>query len=145
MEIYTIGFTQRSAQDFFGALGDAGIRRLIDIRLRNDSQLAGFTRKRDLPYFLDHLLGAEYLHDLLLAPSDELLSDYRKRRISWSEYERRFLELMKARRIEDQVSQRLFDIPTALLCSEPKADKCHRRLVAEYLSRLWPDVAVLHI
>lgn len=145
MEIFTIGFTQRSAQEFFGALGDAAIERLIDVRLKNDSQLAGFSRKRDLPYFLDRLVGAEYLHELLLAPTDELLSGYRKRRIPWLEYEARFLELMRVRRVEERLDRELFAVPTALLCSEYKADKCHRRLVAEYLSNAWSGIEIRHL
>jgi uncharacterized protein (DUF488 family) len=145
MEIYTIGFTQRSARGFFGALGEAGIRRLIDVRLKNDSQLAGFTRKRDLPFFLEHLVGAEYEHNLMLAPTDELLSSYRKRRISWSEYERSFVELIRGRHIENELDRALFRTPTVLLCSEPKPDQCHRRLVAEYLAEVWTDLKIAHL
>lgn len=145
MEIYTIGFTKRSAQEFFGALKDAGIRRLIDVRLKNDSQLAGFARKRELPFFLDRLVGADYVHEPMLAPTNEMLSEYRGKLIPWQEYESRFLELMRARQIEEHIRQDLFTVPTVLLCSEFGAERCHRRLVAEYLAEAWGDVRIRHL
>jgi uncharacterized protein (DUF488 family) len=145
MEVYTIGFTKKGAAQFFGALRRAGIKRLLDVRLNNTSQLAGFTRRDDLPFFLRELCGAEYVHEPLLAPSRELLSDYRKRRATWQEYEERFLSLMSDRRIEEHVEQELFEGPTALLCSEPTAERCHRRLVLEYLGPRWGAVQVVHL
>lgn len=145
MEVYTIGFTKRTAAGFFGALRDAGIKRLIDVRLNNVSQLAGFTKKDDLAFFLKELCGAEYLHEPLLAPTQEILDAYRKSKGDWSDYERSFNELMVQRQVEDKIDRRLFAIPTVLLCSEPTADRCHRRLVAEYLQSKWGDLTINHL
>lgn len=145
MEIYTIGFTRKSAAQFFGLLKQHGIRRLVDVRLNNVSQLAGFSKRDDLAYFLREIVGAEYLHELSLAPTQEMLDDLKKRRGSWSDYERRFLELMRSRQIEDKLSPELFSEPTVLLCSEPTAEHCHRRLVVEYLAGHWGDVVAVHL
>ncbi len=145
MEIYTIGFTKKSAKEFFDALKSAKIRRLIDIRLNNSSQLAGFTKQDDLAFFLKELCDAEYLHRPVLAPTKEILDDYKKKRITWDEYERRFTALMTERRIEEVINKGLFDIPTCFLCSEPKPDKCHRRLVSEYLRDKWGNIRITHL
>ena len=145
MEVYTIGFTKRTAADFFGALRRAGVQRLLDVRLNNSSQLAGFTKKEDLPFFLKEICGAEYIHEPLLAPTQDLLDDYKKKKGSWQDYERRFLQLMEQRRIEEKIDRRLFEAPTALLCSETTAQHCHRRLVLEYLSKKWGDIKAVHL
>jgi uncharacterized protein (DUF488 family) len=142
---YTIGFTKRRAEDFFGALREAGIRRLLDVRLNNSSQLAGFTKREDLPYFLAKICGTEYVHEPLLAPTQELLDAYRKRRGSWQNYQEAFLELMAKRRIEEKLPLALFDLPTVLLCSEYAADCCHRRLVLEYLRDKWSGLEIVHL
>jgi uncharacterized protein (DUF488 family) len=145
MEIYTIGFTQTTAESFFARLKQAGVRRLLDVRLNNSSQLAGFAKARDLPYFLRELIDAAYEHEPLLAPTPELLDDYKKRNGSWEAYQADFLELMRKRRIETVLSPADFATPTALLCSEPTAERCHRRLVCEYLARHWPDLKAVHL
>ena len=145
MEISTIGFTQRSARDFFGTLKRAGIRRLVDARLNNSSQLAGFSKRDDLEYFLRELCGADYVHEPLLAPTQEMLDGYKKRGGTWEDYEHRFLGLMAERRVEEHLDRDLFSIPTVLLCSEPKPDRCHRRLVVEYLQSRWGDVTPRHL
>ena len=145
MEIYTIGFAKKSAEAFFGALRKAGIKRLIDIRLNNTSQLAGFTKRDDLKFFLKELCNSEYIHEPLLAPTPEILNSYKKKKISWQEYEQRFLELMSERKIEEKIDQSLFNGPTVLLCSEPKADRCHRRLVLEYLQNNWGNLKIMHL
>ena len=145
MEIYTIGFTQKSARDFFGTLKAAGIRRLIDVRLNNSSQLAGFTKKDDLIFFLDRICGAEYLHEPQLAPTAEILDGIKKKQISWDEYEQQFKALLKQRRIAKTLDAQLFNVPAVLLCSEPTPEHCHRRLVAEYLQKNWPDVSITHL
>jgi uncharacterized protein (DUF488 family) len=145
MEIYTIGFTQKSAGEFFGALCATGITRLIDIRLNNSSQLAGFSKRDDLAFFLRELCDAGYIHDPLLAPTPELFDAYKKRRGAWAEYERGFLGLMAERRVEDHLSPDLFATPTVLLCSEPTPDRCPRRLVVEYLGSHWGDVTPRHL
>jgi uncharacterized protein (DUF488 family) len=145
VEIYTIGFTQTTAERFFERLGDAGVARLLDVRLNNTSQLAGFAKAQDLPYFLQELVGATYRHEPLLAPTQDLLDEYKKRRGDWSTYEARFLALMEERRIETVLASSDFETPTALLCSEATAEHCHRRLVCEYLARRWTDVRPVHL
>lgn len=145
MEIYTAGFTHTSAERFFERLRGAGIRRLIDVRLNNVSQLAGFSKRDDLAYFLRVICGAEYLHEPLLAPTQELLDGYKKRKERWEDYERRFIALMDERLIAEHLDRRLFDVPAVLLCSEATAERCHRRLVAEYLRDHWGDVRIAHL
>jgi uncharacterized protein (DUF488 family) len=145
VEIYTIGFTQTTAERFFSRLADAHVERLLDVRLNNSSQLAGFAKAKDLPYFLSELVGATYEHEPLLAPTQELLDEYKKRKGDWGSYERRFLELMAERQIERALSPAEFELPTALLCSEATAKNCHRRLVCEYLAERWSDVRPVHL
>ena len=145
MEIYTIGFTQTTAEHFFGRLKSAGVRRLLDVRLNNSSQLAGFAKAQDLPFFLQELVGATYEHEPLLAPTQELLDEYKKRKGDWESYERGFLELMAERQIDRALSPTEFELPSALLCSEATAEHCHRRLVCEYLANHWSDVRPVHL
>jgi uncharacterized protein (DUF488 family) len=145
VEIYTIGFTKRRAPDFFGALRRAGIRQLVDVRLNNSSQLAGFTKREDLPFFLTEICGAAYRHEPLLAPTQELLDRYRKEKGGWDDYQRRFLALLTERRVETVLNRAIFDLPTVLLCSETTAEHCHRRLVCEYLARHWGGVRATHL
>jgi uncharacterized protein (DUF488 family) len=116
------------------------------VRLNNVSQLAGFTKRDDLPFFLGELCnGAEYVHEKLLAPTRELLDAYKKQKGSWADYEQAFLALMAERQIETAIDKSVFDRPTVLLCSEPTAEHCHRRLVAEYLSERWGDCRIIHL
>lgn len=144
MKLFTIGFTKKSAEEFFSALQQAGVERLIDVRLNNVSQLAGFAKRHDLEYFLRAICRIPYAHHLELAPTQEMLDDYRKRDHDWPRYEARFLDLMAARRIE--TSLRPEGVAGAcLLCSEETADRCHRRLVAEYLQRSWGGVEIVHL
>jgi uncharacterized protein (DUF488 family) len=145
MEIYTIGFTQTTAERFFGRLADAGIQRLLDVRLNNTSQLAGFAKAADLPYFLRELVGATYEHEPLLAPTQDLLDAYKKQKGDWTSYERGFLALMEQRRSDAVLDPGDFERRTVLLCSEATAEHCHRRLVVEYLATRWPDVEGIHL
>ena len=145
MEVYTIGFTRRSAASFFGALRVAGIRRLLDVRLNNTSQLAGFAKRDDLEFFLRELCDAEYVHEPLLAPTREMLDAYRTAKGSWDEYAQRFLALLAERRVEEALDREILTGPTVLLCSEPTAECCHRRLALEYLAAAWGDVAPVHL
>ncbi len=145
MEIFTIGFTKSSAADFFGRLRRAGIRSLMDVRLNNRSQLAGFAKRDDLAFFLREICQANYEHQPLLAPSQEILDEYKKHRGSWADFERRFFRLMAERRIESVLTPDDFRPATALLCSEATAEHCHRRLVIEYLQRHWPDIQPVHL
>ncbi len=145
MEIYSIGFTKKTARQFFGILKHAGVRRLMDVRLNNISQLAGFAKRDDLAYFLRELCDMDYVHETLLAPTQEMLDEYKKQRVDWKDYERLFLELMAERHIESALDRAGFQTPTVLLCSEPTAERCHRRLVIDYLGRHWPEVQALHL
>ncbi|MBI4764653.1 MAG: DUF488 domain-containing protein [Deltaproteobacteria bacterium] len=145
MEIYTIGFTKKSAAEFFEVLKRAGIKRLMDIRLNNQSQLAGFTKQDDLKYFLKEICGIEYVHEPRLAPSKEILEGYRDKKIAWEEYNKRFVCLLEERDVTAILKEDIFAIPTVLLCSEPKPDQCHRRLVAEYLRQHWNNVSIIHL
>lgn len=144
MNIFTIGFTQKSAEDFFAALHAAGVVRVVDVRLRNRSQLAGFAKQADLRYFLRAVGGIDYRHELLLAPTAEILDDYKKKRIGWGDYERLFRELIEQRRIETTVSKALLS-DGALLCSEAAPHHCHRRIAADYLAQHWGEVAITHL
>lgn len=147
MEIFTTGFAGKTAAEFFEALKDLRVRLLVDVRLNNVSQLAGFTKRVDLEYFLQELVGARYEHQTLLAPTAELLKAYRKKEKSWEEYEREFLNLMAERKVEEAILPERFEERTVLLCSENKPDRCHRRLVVEYLDSTWGDVGlrVVHL
>jgi uncharacterized protein (DUF488 family) len=145
MEIYTIGFARRSAESFFEALKSAGVDLLIDVRLNNTSQLAGFTKKQDLPYLLREICRAQYIHELSLAPTQDMLKSYKNREISWNEYERRYLALIADRQVDQQLSTELFATKTVLLCSEARAEHCHRRLVVQYLASTWRDVTGIHL
>ena len=145
MEIYSIGFTQKSASEFFGTLKAHGIERLLDVRLNNTSQLAAFAKQADLAYFLQEICGAAYEHEPLLAPTQEMLDDFKKSKGSWDAYEESFLALMRARNIESNISKESFARKTVLLCSEPTPEHCHRRLVLEYLQKNWEGVVIHHL
>jgi uncharacterized protein (DUF488 family) len=145
MKVYSIGFTKKTAAEFFTALRQAEIRRLLDVRLHNASQLAGFTKRENLPFFLNELCGADYLHEPLLTPAPDLLEGYRKKRISWQEYEPRFRSTLADRAVEKKIDKTLFHIPTVLLCSEVTATRCHRRLILEYLQEKWGGIDIVHL
>lgn len=144
MNLTTIGFTKKPASRFFGLLRESGARRLIDVRLNNISQLAGFTKRDDLAYFLKELCGMEYIHLPILAPTPGMLDAFKKRRIDWDTYAIEFLSLMEERSIETTVDRDLFN-DACLLCSEDTAHHCHRRLVVEYLNRHWGELDVVHL
>jgi len=133
------------AEHFFRRLIDAHVRRVIDVRLNNTSQLAGFAKARDLAYFLKALGEIGYLHEPLLAPTQDILTAYKKGKGDWSEYEKCFLDLMEKRRIDERLDPALFD-QGCLLCSEAKPHYCHRRLVAAYLTDRWSQpIQVKHL
>jgi uncharacterized protein (DUF488 family) len=142
--LFTIGFAGKSAEEFFAALAKAGVVRLIDVRLNNVSQLAGFTKRRDLEYFLNVIAGIDYEHHTELAPTSDILDAYKKKTLAWEEYERRFVALLDERAVAEHVEPRHFD-HACLLCSEPEPSQCHRRLVAEHLQRHWPEVVIEHL
>lgn len=144
VNLFTIGFTQKSAQNFFDILSNAGVKRIIDTRLNNVSQLAGFTKRSDLEYFLRKIGDIEYVHILDLAPTKDILDTYKKKQGDWENYERQFLKLMSDRQIEKRVSPEILD-GGCLLCSEAKPHHCHRRLVAEYLNSKLTNVNICHL
>lgn len=137
MKVFTIGFTQKTARRFFELLTTSGVDLLIDVRLNNKSQLAGFAKDPDLSFFLDKISGIKYIHDPMLAPTENLLKKYRAKEISWEQYETAFERIMKERDIDlhIQTSYKANQgMAICLLCSEPTADKCHRRLIAEHFA-----------
>jgi uncharacterized protein (DUF488 family) len=144
IQLFTIGFTQKSAEQFFDSLTKSGIKTLIDTRLNNISQLAGFTKKNDLKYFLKQIGDIEYIHITDLAPTKDILDEYKKNKGDWGVYEQKFLKLISDRQIEKKVTPELLN-HGCLLCSEPKPHNCHRRLVAEYLSKKWENIKVCHL
>src|SRR5213078_1497072 len=121
MILFTIGFTKKTAAEFFGILRRHGIRRLVDVRLNNVSQLAGFTKRDDLEFFLREICQADYIHEPLLAPTQAMLDAYKKAKGAWADYEQKFLALMAERKIEEKIDRALFAAPAVLLCSEPMA------------------------
>ena len=143
MKLFTIGFTKSSAERFFGRLSKAHVKGIVDVRLNNVSQLAGFAKKEDLKYFAKAICGISYEHVPALAPTQEMLDDYKKSKGAWSVYADRFLDLMAQREIE-RLDRSDLD-GGCLLCSEDKPHHCHRRLVAEYLKRKWGDVEIEHL
>lgn len=144
MKLFTIGFTKKSAEKFFGLLRGSGAKRLVDVRLNNVSQLAGFAKRDDLAYFVKEICGMEYVHVPELAPTQDILDDYKKNKGDWAVYESKFLALMRQREIEKTVPRNLVE-DGCLLCSEDKPHHCHRRLVAEYLKNHWGEVEIKHL
>lgn len=142
--IYTIGFTQKTAEQFFTTLVAAGVRRVVDVRLNNVSQLAGFSKKSDLAYFLRAIGNIDYIHLPDLAPTQDILDAYKKNKGDWSVYETAFVRLMQERRVAVTISPAIID-GGCLLCSEATPEHCHRRLVAEYLRACWGAITIIHL
>ncbi len=143
MKLYTIGFFQKSAGEFFKILKSNNVIRLIDIRLNNKSQLAGFSNVKHLPYFLK-IHHIEYLYRPDFAPSKELLNGYKNKSISWQEYEIEYRKILNQRNIIEKIDWNIFN-DSVLLCSEPTAKQCHRRLLAEYLAQNKTDIEIIHL
>lgn len=144
INIYTIGFTKKTAREFFESLSKSGVKRVIDTRLNNVSQLAGFAKCKDIEYFLKTICQIEYQHAIDLAPTKEMLDEYKKKGGDWETYEQRFLELMESRKIEEKISPEIVE-SSCLLCSEAQPHHCHRRLVAEYLHQKWGNLNICHL
>lgn len=144
MKIFTIGFTKKNAEQFFTRLKQPGLQRVLDTRLNNVSQLAGFTKKEDLRFFLREVGHIEYVHVPALAPTQSMLDAYKKNGGDWETYEKQFLALMAERQIETTIDKQLI-AGACLLCSEATPHHCHRRLVAEYLRGKWGDVDIQHL
>lgn len=146
MMLYTIGYAQKSAKQFFELIEKNNISLLLDVRLHNKSQLAGFSKGADLAYFLDKLCHCDYAHDICFAPTDDILKDYRNKKITWASYQDSYLKLVETRHCETKFQEVVADnTNVCLLCSEPTADFCHRRLLAEYLSDKLEGVQVKHL
>jgi uncharacterized protein (DUF488 family) len=144
IKLFTIGFTRKSAEVFFEKLRTAGITRLIDTRLNNTSQLSGFAKQADLQYFLRQITRIDYEHQLPLAPNKDILDAYKQKKISWQDYEKCYLELLKKRAVESIFgSDKLAN--ACLLCSEDKPHYCHRCLAAEYLRQKLENIEIFHL
>ena len=143
-KLFTIGFTKKSAQIFFSKIQKAGVTKLIDIRLNNVSQLAGFAKRDDLIYFLRVICDCGYSHMPILAPTKEILNAYKGKQIDWDEYVRRFSRLIRERTIENEISAEELN-NACLLCSEPSPEQCHRRLVAEYFEGKIGNIEIKHL
>lgn len=144
MKIFTLGFTKKNAEQFFDRLKQPGLLRVVDIRLNNSSQLAGFTKKDDIKYFLRKLCEIDYVYLPELAPTKEILNEYKNNGGDWVAYEHQFLKLMQERGVAESLDQNMID-GCCLLCSEATPEHCHRRLVAEYLRGKWKDVEIQHL
>jgi uncharacterized protein (DUF488 family) len=144
IKVFTIGFTKKTAEEFFARLMRAGVKRVIDIRLNNVSQLAGFAKRDDLRYFLKAIGGIDYLHRPDLAPTKQILDDFKKKKGNWPVYEKNFLALLSARGVEKNIPPALLH-EACLLCSEEKPAQCHRRLVVEYIHSKWGNIKICHI
>lgn len=146
MRIFTIGFTKKSAEEFFTLLENSGVKRVVDVRLNNSSQLAGFSKGRDLSYLLKKIMGIDYIHRVDLAPTKEILDAYKKKEINWLEYEKEFLTLLEQR--GTPLIEEIDSLDAAcLLCSEEVPHQCHRRLIAEYIQKVNPgvDIEIIHL
>jgi len=144
MKLFTIGFTKKSAEEFFAHLQNAGVRRIVDIRLNNTSQIAGFAKARELKYFLRVIAGIDYVHIPDFAPTQDILDDFKKKKGPWAEFESGFRGLMANRRIAEMAAKALRE-SDCLLCSEHTPEHCHRRLVAEHIQEQLGNITVIHL
>ncbi len=144
IHLFTVGFTRKTAQEFFGKLQRAGVTRVVDVRLNNTSQLSGFAKRGDLQYFLWEIAAIDYVHIPVLAPTKEILDAYKKQNGEWAVYEDQFEALMKSRRIETVLKGELHD-NDCLHCSEHEPKHCHRRIVVDYLRRHFKEVYSTHL
>ncbi|WP_458123216.1 DUF488 domain-containing protein [Paenibacillus sp. Z3-2] len=143
-EICTIGFAKKSLEQFVTLIKDANVTNLIDTRLNNTSQLSGYAKKNDLSYVMK-LVGISYKHDVMLAPTEDILSAYKKKLMSWDEYEKQYVGLLEKRKVENRIDDILQEEVTCFLCSEDKPHNCHRRLLAEYLNNYKKEIKVTHL
>lgn len=145
MDIYTIGFTKKSAKEFFSILRDNKVIKVYDIRLNNSNQLAGFSKGRDLEFFLSSISNIEYSHEVMFAPTKEILDNYKKKNITWDEYEKLYIKLLEERSIYKYIEEKnILREGICFLCSEPTEKECHRRLLVEYLSKKY-NIVIKHL
>lgn len=145
--IYSIGFTQKSAEDFFTLLQKNNVRILVDVRLNNTSQLAAFSKFPDIEFFLNKICNIEYRHEIAFAPEESTLKRYKKKEINWEQYVSEFFETMKKRNIRKYIADkyRSEDRKVCLLCSEPTPEQCHRRLIAEIFAEVFANTKIIHL
>lgn len=144
IDLCTIGFSQKNLRKFVNLLESNGVVKLVDTRLNNTSQLSGYSKKEDLEYIME-LRNIEYVHEPILAPTDDILKAYKKKEITWDTYEKRYLELLNERNIQEKIDEIVDNKTICLLCSEHKPHNCHRRLLAEYISNYRKDVKIIHL
>lgn len=145
LKIFTIGFTGTTAEGFFSRLRDAGVKKVIDTRLWPDTQLSGFAKKRDLPFLLQNLSSAAYEHKIDLAPTENILKDFKDKKIGWPEYESLYVQLLHDRCTAEKLMSNDVD-DVCFLCAEKTPHHCHRRLLAEYLQREWnTEMEIIHL
>ncbi|MEB3232695.1 MAG: DUF488 domain-containing protein [Leptolyngbyaceae bacterium] len=144
IRLFTIGFTRKSAAEFFEKLQAVGVRRMIDTRLNNTSQLSGFAKQADLKYFLHKISNIDYEHNLSLAPTPDILGAYKKKQMMWDDYSRQYLNLIEQRQIESMITADHLQ-NACFLCSENQPHFCHRRLAAEYLQTHFNNLEIIHL
>lgn len=143
-KIFTIGFTGKPASRFFELLENNGVTKIIDTRISNSSQLSGFAKGSDLRYFAKRISNISYEHHLEFSPTKELLGLYRSKKVTWDEYAVQYVNLIQSRNVTEQIKIEDYD-NCCLLCSEHTSEKCHRRLLAEYLQSHYPNVEIIHL
>jgi len=144
IKLYTIGFTKKSAKQFFELLKKNGIKKIIDIRINNSSQLAGFAKGADLEYFAKEIANIGYSHFTDFAPTKELLSDYQNKKVDWVGYQKIFRQLIEKRNIDKKYNIKDFD-NACFLCSEELPTQCHRKLLVEYFKEKKSDILIVHL
>ena len=146
MNLYTIGFTQKSAQQFFTLIKTNGIDLLLDIRLNNSSQLAGFSKGSDLAYFLKELCNCDYKHAIEFAPTDAILNAYKRKEIDWETYSKEYTSVINSRYVLSNFAELFRQYKSiCLLCSEPTHDRCHRGILASMVNEMLPQITVMHL
>jgi uncharacterized protein (DUF488 family) len=145
MNLFTIGFTKKTAEQFFETLKKSGVKRIVDIRLNNTSQLAAFAKRDDLIYFLKTICGIRYAHMPKLAPNKELLDLFKKKKGSWSAYEIGYLNLLLERNVDSEFLRQNLRDADCLLCSEHTPERCHRRIVAERFQSAHGGIDIVHL
>ena len=143
-KIFTIGFAGKSAKSFFSLLEENNIKKLIDVRLNNVSQLAAFAKKDDLEFFLKKILSCEYIHRPDLAPTEIIFKNYKNKIINWEVYTAEYIKLLNSRNITSSLKKDEI-VNGVFLCSEHQPKFCHRRLLVEYLQKQWDDLEIIHL
>jgi len=144
IKLFTIGFTKKTARQFFETLSKNKVKKLIDIRINNRSQLAGFAKGSDLEYFTKAIANIEYEYIPDFAPTKELLSDYQNKKIDWTAYQKSYRQLIEQRKISSRYDVAGFD-HACFLCSEETPERCHRRLLTEFFQEGNSDIQIIHL